>query len=58
MVFKDLYAFNKELLMKLKWGIISNIEALWVQVLLSKYNCGLDDVLRVNMHMHELLCVG
>ncbi|KAJ1432432.1 ribonuclease H, partial [Sesbania bispinosa] len=31
--FKDLYSFNKAMLMKLSWGLIHKPEELWVQIL-------------------------
>lgn len=38
--FRNLHDFNKALLMKLDWGLMSNNEALWVNVIHSKYKCG------------------
>ncbi|KAJ1376817.1 hypothetical protein SESBI_49548 [Sesbania bispinosa] len=38
--FKDLHSFNRAMIMKLNWGLIHNLEALWVRVLRHKYGCG------------------
>lgn len=39
---KNMYAFNQALIMKLAWGPITKPNALWVQILRAKYNCGQD----------------
>ncbi|KAJ1375592.1 Endonuclease/exonuclease/phosphatase superfamily [Sesbania bispinosa] len=38
--FKNLYSFNKAMIMKLSWGLIHEPNVLWVRVLRSKYRCG------------------
>lgn len=45
--FRDIHKFNKAFMMQLGWNLISNPNALWVQVVKAKYNCGHDLVLVV-----------
>lgn len=37
---RDLYSFNKALIMKAGWGLITTPDAFWVQVVKAKYGCG------------------
>ncbi|PNX99881.1 ribonuclease H, partial [Trifolium pratense] len=39
---KNVHLYNKSLIMKLAWNLLTNPSALWVQVLKSKYKCGDD----------------
>lgn len=38
--FNSMRILNKAYIWKLSWNIIANPEALWVQVMRAKYNCG------------------
>lgn len=47
-----MHEFNQAMFMKINWGIISSPNALWVQVLRSKYGCG-DGVLPMVQSKHS-----
>lgn len=37
---RDMHSFNKALIMKAGWGLITQPDAFWVQIVKAKYGCG------------------
>ncbi|XP_057418459.1 uncharacterized protein LOC130712657 [Lotus japonicus] len=50
---RRMYDFNKSLVMKLGWGLVSNPDALWARVLRDKYSCGSDAIPTVQRKSSE-----
>ncbi|XP_057432959.1 uncharacterized protein LOC130725784 [Lotus japonicus] len=50
---RRMYDFNKSLVMKLGWGLVSNPDALWARVLRDKYSCGNETIRTVQRRSCE-----